>query len=730
MRKLIDFLSRHISDGLIFIVLLIPLTVGAGIFLETKIFIYVFLSSVFLLWLLKQSKKDCFEFTGTNLDKYLILFLLISFLSFYKLSNIHASIDGVFLFLSYFLFFWLVVNNFDSKDKIDFVLNGLIAIGSLVSIYGLWQYFYGLEDMANWAAFHNISVSTENRVFSTFISPNHLAGFLSLIFPIAFIKLLYLKNKIKSVLIGLGICLMGICLVLTYSRGGWISFATALLIILFGVGLFYKHPKKTINIAIILILLTSISIFFIIKNTSTKPSKNVTSYSAFNPDASAVSLEGRFQLWQGTINMIKKNYLLGTGIGTYSYVYPVYQYEGKYSKHAHNTFLEIFAETGFFGFLSFLFFMFLILKNHVSVIRFEEDKQYKLYALAFFAAGTSFIIRNLIDFDWYSPGETLVFWLFSGLTISIIQLSDNKTDKRVIKRIAVDNKLYKWKIGIVSVSIGIIIFLSISLLMYQANSFSEIAQDSIDEGGYNEAITNINRSIFFDPFQALYHSKLSEIYFKKSLTAKNKTFVSNAIDAAKKAVELEPYWSFYHYRLAVYYGAVGKIDLQEKELKKAVSLYINNPSYRKLLAEFYYSNKKYIPALEEYKKTVALLKYYRIDSTKISDNLPVYIKEPLRIIEQSYLGIGNTYVALNKLNEALTAYDKALGLDDSDQTAYFNKGFVYQKLEFWDKAIFNYEKTLKLKPEDTQALYNLAVVYEKVGRIKESKDLLEKAKNR
>ncbi|MBI4743614.1 MAG: O-antigen ligase family protein [Actinobacteria bacterium] len=666
-----------------FIVLLVPITAGAGIFPETKIFIYVFLGTVFLIWLFEQLKKDCFELIRTNLDKYLILFLLVSLLSFYKLLNIHASIDGIFSFIIYFLFFWLTANNFESRDKISFALNGLIATGSLVALYGLWQYLYGLEDLANWAPLHNISFSIENRIFSTFINPNHLSGFLSLIIPLAFVSLMRSKSKIKTILIGSGILLMGTSLILTYSRGGWISSVAALSIVFFGI--IYKYPRKTITATIVLVLMLLAVNFFITKNPSTNQSNKVGAYSALDPNTSATSLQGRVQLWRGTVNMIKENYLLGTGIGTYSYIYPIYQYEGKYSKHAHNTFLEIFAETGIAGFLSFLLIVFLVLKNQFNLARLEKDEEYKLYALAFFAAGVSFVIRNLIDFDWYSPGETLIFWFFAGLTISIAKLSDKK--------------IYSLRGGktIASLaSIGIIMLILSSLSIYLGNSFFETGKNLIDEGDYSEATVNFKKAISFDPLQALYHSKLSEVYFRKKS-------ISNAIYEAKKAIKLEPYWSFYHYQLSIYYGALGKIKLQEEELKKAVSFYNNNPSYHNSLAEFYYSNKKYKLAIAEYKKTIALSKYYKTDpNAKITENLPVYIKEPLLAIKKAYIGLGNTYVALNSTEKALKEYDKALNLDDSDWIIHFNKGFTYQKLEFWDKAISNYEKTLKLKPDQSK----------------------------
>jgi O-antigen ligase len=90
----------------------------------------------------------------------------------------------------------------------------------------------------------------------------------------------------------------------------------------------------------------------------------------------------RIALWKKTVTMIRDNFFLGVGTGNWKISLPKYSLKGlmwndmmRIFVRAHNDFLQVFAETGVFGFICFLgiflcasFYAVRILKNRTEGI--------------------------------------------------------------------------------------------------------------------------------------------------------------------------------------------------------------------------------------------------------------------------------------------------------------------------------------------------------------------------
>lgn len=69
---------------------------------------------------------------------------------------------------------------------------------------------------------------------------------------------------------------------------------------------------------------------------------------------------------------------------------------------------------------------------------------------------------------------------------------------------------------------------------------------------------------------------------------------------------------------------------------------------------------------------------------------------------------GNDMVMQEKLEDAITAYDKATELDPSHASAWNNKGIALFRLKKYQEAIDCYDKTIALNPNHANAWYNKA----------------------
>lgn len=84
-----------------------------------------------------------------------------------------------------------------------------------------------------------------------------------------------------------------------------------------------------------------------------------------------------------------------------------------------------------------------------------------------------------------------------------------------------------------------------------------------------------------------------------------------------------------------------------------------------------------------------------------------------------FYNLGTLYQKKARLNEAISAYKKALLLDKKI-FIYHSLGACYLELGMFDKAISQFKEALNISPNDPNSYYNLAVAYWKGGRIKDA----------
>ena len=77
-------------------------------------------------------------------------------------------------------------------------------------------------------------------------------------------------------------------------------------------------------------------------------------------------------------------------------------------------------------------------------------------------------------------------------------------------------------------------------------------------------------------------------------------------------------------------------------------------------------------------------------------------------------------------NKALEEFEKAIKIDSSYITVYFNIGLCHYYLNNKKEAIYNFNKVVDYYPNDIEALINLVKCYREIGKPKNSYDLLIK----
>ena len=384
----------------------------------------VFLGLGAVLWLGKMIVNGRFNFKSTPFDLGIALLVLLS------AASIWASPDRGFSFYNYYnlmgryiLVYYLVVNNINSATQIKRIIWVLLASASIVTLYGFYQYLFGINISANeWVdgkQFPDLKI----RVFSTLKNPNLLAGFLVTMMAIgASMGYKAATMKGRAILFSL-VFMFGACLVLTYSRGAWLSLLAV-------IGVYGMLCNRKIFWLLILLPVAMLCGHDAILERI---------MSITNPTDTSSTL--RMALWESTLAMIRDKPLLGIGWGSYWLVYPQYDFWLNNPNvkifHAHNMYLNIAAEIGIPGLLTFLGIMYGHIRLALSVLREKTESWSSGLMLGIIAALGGILINGLTVYVLFNIQLSMLYWLFNGLIVVVWQQSHQRQEQAKLLKNAI-----------------------------------------------------------------------------------------------------------------------------------------------------------------------------------------------------------------------------------------------------------------------------------------------------
>ena len=300
--------------------------------------------------------------------------------------------------LTTFFVLWAIVliNTVTTRRQLDILMAAMVAAGVLVAAYGMYQYVFGVNGSAAWVDSDMFS-SITTRVYATLQNPNVLAEYLLLVIPFAAAGVMTARRWRGRILYACAFGAMCVCMLLTFSRGGWLGllFAGAVFLVLMDarfiwlgvialVGLYFVLPE------------TVISRFTSIGNLT----DGSTSY--------------RVSIWLGTISMLKDYWLCGVGPGVtaFNMVYPAYSYNSVAAPHAHNLFLQLMSDCGICGIVVFLIILFLFFRATCGALSRETDRTSRYGLIAAISGMCGFLLQSMTDHSFYNYRVLFLFWVF------------------------------------------------------------------------------------------------------------------------------------------------------------------------------------------------------------------------------------------------------------------------------------------------------------------------------
>ena len=345
-----------------------------------------------------------------------------------------ATLEALTRFLSYGAVFWISASYCRKYEQAEIVLKAFVFSSIAYAVYGLIIFFSGTEMILwfdKWAYRGNLTSTFVNRnSYATFagigiiastayafhIISSNLRSYLNARELIrSFIEAVYRKAWVPF----LGGVIIATALLLTHSRGGFLSTSVAFLVLL--IGLYYiKAIPKTFVWVLMGVAVVGAIFAFSMSGDITIDRISKTSF-----DTSV-----RDEVYQRTNDAISANPMLGTGYGTYEKAFMAYKIPALSSStwdKAHNSYLELAMELGIPATLAVaVAFLWAFMVCLSGVIK---RRRRRIFSVIGMAITVLVAAHALVDFSLQIPGFTVSYAILMGMAWGQSWTSEQKRKK-------------------------------------------------------------------------------------------------------------------------------------------------------------------------------------------------------------------------------------------------------------------------------------------------------------
>ena len=163
----------------------------------------------------------------------------------------------------------------------------------------------------------------------------------------------------------------------------------------------------------------------------------------------------------------------------------------------------------------------------------------------------------------------------------------------------------------------------------------------------------------------------------------------DAIDAYKRAIKVDPYYTYAHLNLGVAYLKSHMQKNAVQALKRLIRIDPDDAMGHYNLGVAYYESGKYKEAIEAFKQAI------RIN--------PDFV--------DAHYNLGKAYGRADKYKDAIDSYKEAIKIDPDYTDAHLNLGVAYLKSHMQKNAIEALKRLIRIDPDNTDAHLNLSLAY-------------------
>jgi len=306
----------------------------------------------------------------------------------------------------------------DTPHRLRVLVRTIMVFGFLLAIFGLTQSFTS-PTKVYW-----IRELNQSTAFGPFINRHHFAGYMELTIALP-LGLLFAGavDKEKRIIYLFIAGLMGVALVMTASRGGVISLVAEVLFLVVVTAIWRRpserrrHGKRSHRLKRVAgrlgmagALLFGLFLGVILLGGEFSINRFIDSVNTDDPTT------GRAHFWAVTVDIIKANPFLGTGLGAFGVIYTRYDSRnGLYRlEQAHNDYLQILSDAGIVGAVLALSFVLLLFYKGFSRARSRDDFR-RGVALAALSGCFAVLVHSFFDFTLHTTSNALLFLVLAAV---------------------------------------------------------------------------------------------------------------------------------------------------------------------------------------------------------------------------------------------------------------------------------------------------------------------------
>jgi len=359
-------------------------------------------------FLLEKSLAWSWEWIKTPLDKPILCVLVLCLLSSVFSIHRYTSIWAFILLFNYLIIYYLIIHTVRTRSQLQQLVYLIIGMAVLLSIIGFLKLFY--NNPFPWWDYTDIQ-KQPNRLSSTFVNADHLAGYMEMTISLLLGLLLSGLQQIKLYLMIVLAIFLFMPLIFSLSRGGWLGLFAGLLFM--SAALFFNHHYQPKRLLLALVIGFFVAAFIVLS--STPAVKRIIK----TPEQ--MGILARITVWGGIVKMIKDYPLLGTGPGTFAMVYTQYQpggFDVRYFR-AHNDYLQFTSETGLALIPLMIWMMIALFVKGFKKLN-HPSRLIRGVTIGAMSGITAILVHSIFDFNLHIPSNAILFTVLAAIVVSPI----------------------------------------------------------------------------------------------------------------------------------------------------------------------------------------------------------------------------------------------------------------------------------------------------------------------
>jgi O-antigen ligase len=323
------------------------------------------------------------------------------------------TLTGLFLFLLN----WSALN----RKTVNKLILVIMLVGIAESLYGMLEFFSGGSRI-----FTLDMESQLSSVTGTFINRNYFAGYLLMVIPLsigfffsreAFQRVSFMgwRHRLssfdgKTLLIAFGIIVMTLALLFSASRMGIVSLLLSFSLISF----LFRERQKGQKFSRTTVLIFGLAILWAVWiGLDAVISRFFTTSEGF---------KARWMIWANTFQIFKDFPILGSGLGTFIHIFPMYRsfHVKGFHSHAENDFLQLMSEVGLIGIgLLFVLFLFLFFKGASGIRSLSGKESQRYIGMGGMVGILALMFHSLVERNIQVPSNAFLYTFIFALILRI-----------------------------------------------------------------------------------------------------------------------------------------------------------------------------------------------------------------------------------------------------------------------------------------------------------------------